>query len=254
MQRIKNFFESEKIEFFAVLPAEAVKIVNPRRIGEIQGFESVIPFIIPYKTDVSALRNMARFAASRDYHMYAQGIFERFKSRFGDCLCFCDNSPIDEKRLAAEAGLGVIGDNSLIINKKYGSFIFIGEIFLKERFESYSPICVPERCISCGACKRACPVGLDFERCISAVNQKKHITPEEESLIRASRFKWGCDICQEACPCNKNAADTPIEFFKNDIAHTLTSDMVDEMVQNGTFSQRAYAWRGEKTIKRNLEL
>lgn len=254
MERIKSFFEKEKIEFYAVLPARSATIINPVRGGEICGFESVIAFIIPYKTDLPLLRNVARFAAVRDYHMYAKELFERFKGIFPDCRCYCDNSPVDEKRLAAQAGLGVIGDNSLIINEKYGSYIFIGEIFIKERFEIYSQICAPATCLSCGACKKACPVGLDFKRCLSAVNQKKNISPEEESTIRACRFKWGCDICQDSCPCNKNAADTPIEFFKNSIVSNLTCEAVDEMVQNGTFSQRAYAWRGEKTIKRNLSL
>ncbi len=254
MDRIKGFFESENIEFFAVLPASSAGIINPARKDKIKGFESVIIFLIPYKTDVSPSRNMGRFAAARDYHLYAKGLFERFKILFPDCRAYCDNSPVNEKLLAAEAGLGFIGDNSLIINEKYGSFNFLGEIFLKENFGTYKTLCTPKKCLSCGKCKNACPVGLDFASCISYINQKKKITPEEESIIRNSQFKWGCDICQDACPYNISAHDTPIGFFKEEIKDTVFISDIDEMIQNGTFCDRAYAWRGEKTIKRNLTL
>lgn len=254
MKNLKNFFKNEKIEFFAVLPADTAQIINPVREHEIAGFESVVVFLIPYKTNVASERNVARFAAASDYHMYAAQLFERFRMLYPDCCCYCDNSPINEKKLAAEAGLGIIGENSLIINEKYGSYIFLGEIFLKQRFESYSPVCKPKKCSSCGSCKVTCPVGLDFSCCISLINQKKRITAEEEDVIRASRFKWGCDLCQDVCPYNIKAANTPIDFFKTDILDTLTVSDIDRMVSDSSFKNRAYAWRGEKVIKRNLEL
>lgn len=254
MEKIKKFFESENIEFYATLPASSAQIINPARAHEILGFETVFAFVIPYKTDVSPTRNMARFAAARDYHLYAAELFERFKNLFPDCRCFCDNSPINEKRLAAEAGLGVIGDNSLIINEKYGSYIFLGEIFLKERMSVYDVTHAPKRCNSCGKCKNACPVALDFARCVSAVNQTKKITSEQEAVIRSSQFKWGCDLCQDVCPYNIDAPQTPIEFFRTDIIDTLTPETVDKLIDEGKFKQRPYAWRGVETVKRNLKL
>ena len=253
MKRIKDFFDSENIELFSVLPSDTAEIRTPSKADEVGGYKSVIVFLIPYYTPLSPHRNMARFAAARDYHMYAAGLFERFRAIFPHCRCYCDNSPIDEKALAARAGLGFIGDNSLIINEKYGSYIFIGEIFLPDEFESYSPVCEPKHCTSCGKCRLACPVGLDFERCVSSVNQTKKITPEMQEAIKASHYKWGCDICQDVCPHNQNIPQTPIEFFKQQLRDTLTPDDIDEMVRDGSFSQRAYAWRGENTIKRNLE-
>lgn len=254
MEKIKKFFESENIEFYAILPASAAQIINHARAHEILGFETVVVFVIPYKTDVSPARNMARFAAARDYHLYAAELFERFKTMFPDCRCFCDNSPVNEKRLAAEAGLGIIGDNSLIINEKYGSYIFLGEIFLKERMAVYDATHAPKRCNSCGKCKSACPVTLDFARCVSAVNQTKKITSEQENIIRSSQFKWGCDLCQDVCPYNIDAPQTPIEFFKTEIIDTLTPETVDRLIDEGKFKQRPYAWRGVETVKRNLKL
>ncbi|MBE6688487.1 MAG: epoxyqueuosine reductase [Ruminococcaceae bacterium] len=254
MERIKDFFKNENIEFYAVLPADSAEIINTSRQSETEGFKSIIVFLMPYKTHLSPSRNLARFASARDYHLYASRLFERFEVFFPNCRCYCDNSPVNEKLLAARAGLGVIGDNTLLINEKYGSFVFIGEIFLKEKFENYTPLHTVRKCISCGACKKACPVELDFSRCISAINQKKKISPDEQEIIRTSQYKWGCDHCQDVCPYNLNAPETPIDFFKNEILDNLTAEKLDIILQNGSFSQRAYAWRGEKTVRRNIEL
>lgn len=254
MDKINDFFKQENIEYFAVLPSCDAKIINMSRANEIDGFESVIIFVIPYKTSVSPNRNIARFAAPKDYHLYAKQLFERFKKICPDSKCYCDNSPIDEKRLALQAGLGIVGDNSLVINSKYGSYIFLGEIFIKRGFEKYSDSGSIGHCISCGKCKKACPVDLCFENCISAVNQTKNISQQQKEIIRNSQYKWGCDLCQEVCPYNISAQDTPIDFFKNDICDTLTVRDLDQMLSDGSFQQRAYAWRGEKTIRRNLLL
>lgn len=251
---IKSFFEKEKIEFYAIVPADSVRIINEKKAREIDGMKSVVVFLIPYKTLLPENRNVGRFAVPYDYHLYAARLFERFRRNYGECRCYCDNSPIDEKEIAAKAGLGVIGENSLIINEKYGSYVFIGEIFLPHEFEKYSDLSDIHSCIRCGKCKEACPCHLEFEGCVSHINQKKNITPDEEDVIRRSAVKWGCDICQDACPMNLKSSDTPIDFFKKDLAPFITEEAIDVMIKNGTFENRAYAWRGEKTVKRNLKL
>ena len=55
----------------------------------------------------------------------------------------------------------------------------------------------------------------------------------------------GCDICQTGCPMNRNAKIKPSEIFLDGIETTAKTDNI---------SDRAYAWRGEKVIKRNLEI
>ena len=69
---------------------------------------------------------------------------------------------------------------------------------------------------------------------------------EEKELIRKSGCAWGCDICQNVCPLNKNAGTTGIEEF---IASSQPEVTLDTEIEG-----RAFAWRGEKVIKRNLEL
>lgn len=254
MNRIEAFFKKEKIEFYAFAPVDAVRVINEKKAHEIEGMKSVAVFLIPYKTALPEKRNVGRFAVPFDYHLYASELFERFRNEYGECRCYCDNSPIDEKEIAAMTGLGVIGDNSLIINHKYGSYVFIGEIFLPCELDEYTALSEIKGCISCGKCKNACPCHFEFEGCLSYINQKKNITPDEEDVIRRHDFKWGCDICQDVCPMNASAQETPIDFFKTNLAPCITEEMIDDMISNGTFKSRAYAWRGEKTIRRNLQL
>ena len=112
------------------------------------------------------------------------------------------------------------------------------------------------RCEGCGLCKRACPTGILSESscdCLSAITQKKGDLSEKEiEMMLKFNTVWGCDECQSACPHNRNPRLTPIEFFKNDRITELTLDAVNSM-SDEEFSKRAFAWRGRKTVIRNLE-
>jgi epoxyqueuosine reductase QueG len=73
---------------------------------------------------------------------------------------------------------------------------------------------------------------------------KGELSSENIDLIKESGCIWGCDVCQDVCPMNKNASVTPIEEFKN--------TAVSNFVFNGNIDGRAYNWRGRKVIERNL--
>jgi epoxyqueuosine reductase QueG len=94
--------------------------------------------------------------------------------------------------------------------------------------------------------------------CLSMVTQKKgELTEGERDFIKKYGSAWGCDICATVCPHTKKAiaegAETPIEFFRNDRIVNLSSEAVNAM-DKATFRERAFAWRGKKTILRNLEI
>ena len=63
---------------------------------------------------------------------------------------------------------------------------------------------------------------------------------------------WGCDVCQLSCPYNREPEKTPIDFFYRDRIECLTTEWLDSLSKE-QFSLRAFAWRGKKTVARNLE-
>lgn len=223
-----------------------------------QNAKSVITYLFPYLLDKSFYENsnVSKYAVPRDYHIvvgeYLEKVTEDLKIRYPDNYFefFCDNSPIDEVKAAVLCGLGVKGKNGLLINEKYGSYCFIGEIVtdLEMIYGSVSE----KLCIQCGLCVEKCPGkaigdnGVDKTKCLSHITQMKgELSTESIELIKNIGCIWGCDVCQDVCPMNKNASVTTIEEFKN--------TAVCEFVKGGYIEDRAYNWRGRKVIERNLD-
>lgn len=216
-----------------------------------QNAKSILFFVFPYKVKEEKPKNICRYASVCDYHTAVGGILEsiskELKNKFPDFsfVPFVDNSPINEVKFAASSGLGVIGKNGLLITKEYGSFVFIGEIVT-------DLLITPTKteikgCLNCFKCKENCPVGLDKEKCLSKITQKKgELTQEEEELIRKSGCIWGCDICSDVCPMNKGAKTTDIKEF--------TESYKNEYIFGEDITDRAFMWRGEKVIKRNYKI
>lgn len=266
---LKSVFENEKIEFYGVLPFSEC---HCRRADLIErkglppcDVRSAVIFLIPYYVD-DEQGNVSLYARSGDYHFYSDGLFERIlpilrKCFGGEFIGFADKSPIEENVAAAKAGLGVIGDNYLLINEKYGSFVFIGEILSTvepERLGFPGETAPVKECLHCGACKRACPAGAHGGECLSALTQKKGVlTEEEEAYIREYGFVWGCDICQTFCPMTRKAiesgAKTPIPFFTENRISYLTEELLMGMSKE-EFRARAFSWRGKQPLLRNLAL
>ena len=261
---VKAFFEKEKIEYYSILDYSACREINPG-IVERMGFEprSVILYLLPYYTVFG--ENISSYAVGVDYHL----VIKRISSALADALSgdfpenrfavFGDHSPIDERHAATVTGLGILGDSGLLINEKYGSYVFIGELIsdLALAPDDKTPLGEVKRCISCGKCRAACPTGIlcgKGDECLSAITQKKgELSASERALMINHGTAWGCDVCQRACPYNEKANTTPIADFYEDMIPHLTKATLDAM-DKPRFERRAYAWRGRKTIERNLIL
>ena len=218
--------------------------------------KSVITYLFPYwlGEDFYRKSNISKYAVPNDYHIivgeYLKKITDELRNQYPDNTFeyFCDNSPINEVRAAVLCGLGVKGRNSLLINPVYGSFCFIGEIITDKKFD-YS---VEDKgtCLDCGICAKKCPQkaitleGINKERCLSDITQHKgELSTESIEQIKKYGCIWGCDVCQDVCPMNKNISVTPIkEFIETAKPFYESGDSIEN---------RAYAWRGKKVIERN---
>lgn len=252
---MKNILANENIEYFGILSLDDCKIINQGLFERKTPFaESIIIFLIPYYTTDECDKNISLYAISRDYHIFIKEITEKIieklkkiypENRFEG---MGDHSPIDEVNAAAYCGLGFIGDNRCLINEKYGSYVFIAEIFTDLVLPSQAREI--KLCSHCGLCKKACP---SPDECLSELTQRKgELAEASADLMRKHNTAWGCDICQEVCPCNTNVFPTPISFFYKDRIPFLTRESIDDM-SDEELSLRAYGWRKRNTIARNIK-
>jgi epoxyqueuosine reductase len=216
--------------------------------------------------------NLSLYARGEDYHQAIArrlgGVCEELARRYPGhhFQPGVDNSPLPEREIARLAGLGILGKNGLVILPPYGSWIFLGTILTDlplPTAEEPSP-----DCLGCGACIRACPGGalrenpFREEHCLSALTQmKRPLTPEEEGLLKAHPLVWGCDLCQQVCPYNREAALSPLDDLAGRGAQPYLASLTLEDLEglsNRTFRMaygaRAFAWRGPGVLRRNLTL
>lgn len=227
------------------------------------GLQSLICAVYPYEGPGKP-GNIALYARGEDYHAAAG---RRLKAA-ADVLsvrypkqyfhAYADVSPFPEVYAATCAGVGVIGRNGLLITPR-GSYVVIG--ILATDLPSAGPATEPASCAACGACQRACPTGalsaggVDPEKCLSAVTQRRGaLTPEEEAAVRRGGLIWGCDRCQTCCPMNGNPWP-PLPELK---ASLFSLSEADTALGDKRFRERfrdyAFTWRGVQPLRRNLAL
>jgi len=256
---IGRILSSEGIDCFGILPAEELKVINPRLMPDWA--RSAIMMVVPYDNGESYVDGVSAYAHVEDYHLYFRELFERllpaFEQAFPGRRFFgsADHSPIHEKEAAAKAGLGIIGMHSMLINPRYGSYIFLGSVITDmETEECCKEICY---CVRCGKCMKSCPGGAISESgikpalCLSAISQKKKLTEEEALLLKKHGVAWGCDRCQEVCPYNREREFTKIPFFINRRHGIFSASEVTSM-SDMEFSRFAFSWRGRARITENL--
>ena len=168
---------------------------------------------------------IARYALGRDYHNLIKKRLKKFAKQIEEMAgnhghrAFVDSAPIMEKALAEKAGLGWTGKNTLVLNKKAGSYFFIG-VLLTNLELTFDPEDSQDHCGKCKACMTVCPTQaivapyqLNASRCISYLTiENKNVIPVEFRKAMGNRI-FGCDDCQIMCPWNRYAKITDEEDF-----------------------------------------
>ena len=254
-EAIKLFLKTEGIDRVGIINLKDCIIINERILPS--DVDSVIVFCIPYRTSKAASSDgFSEYARIYDYHKYAVSLYEKMKQSFPFIHGFCDHSPINEKLAAAKCGLGVIGRNSLFIDNVYGSYVFLGSIFLKT-----SDVFIEndiQTCINCKKCISACPnnaiidAGIDRTRCLSAISQKKNKSDFEKELLKINNVAWGCDICQSVCPYN-NMEVSPISYFKETRTENIDEEFINSL-NDEEFLKYPFSYKGRKIVLNNIKL
>lgn len=199
--------------------------------GTIRAISVRMDYLPPDTEPIKILKSpekayISRYALGRDYHKLIRKRLAVLAKKI-EAWCeqnlpeqipsqrpFVDSAPVMERPLAQQAGLGWVGKHTLLINKKAGSWFFLGEIYtnLPLPFETEKPV---DRCGTCEACLKVCPTDafpkpyqLDARRCISYLTiEYDGVIPEEFREPIGNRV-FGCDDCQAICPWNKYAKPT----------------------------------------------
>ena len=203
----------------------------------VPGAKSVVSFIYNYFPEQDLSLNshykIAKYAYGTDYHFVIKEklreLMEFVREAIGevDGRAFVDSAPVMERQWAQKSGLGWLGKNSLLLNRKMGSFFFLAELILDLELEPDVPL-AKDFCGSCTRCIDACPTEaivqpgvVDGSRCISyfTIELKEAIPTEVKGKFE--NWVFGCDICQDVCPWNRfSKAHQEPEFQPH-------SDMVD---------------------------
>lgn len=190
---------------------------DPRKL--VPGAQSVITLMYNYFPETSGQDSQAKvskYALGDDYHEIIRPLLRellhRIQENIGEVAGrgFVDSAPVLERAWAQKSGLGWVGKNANLINKKSGSFFFLATLIIDLPLQYDDPF-AGDFCGTCTRCIDACPTEailspavVDGSKCISylTIELKDELLPQEFSG-KMDNWIFGCDVCQDVCPWNR---------------------------------------------------
>ena len=204
------------------------KRLDPRLL--VPGARSVISLTFNYfTTEVQKdplAPKVSKYALGKDYHLVVkeklQLLLAFIRDQIGpvDGRCFVDSGPVLERSWALRSGLGWIGKNGNLINRKRGSFFFLAELILDLDLQPDVPM-DEDFCGTCNRCVDSCPTQaivapqvVDGSKCISYFTIELKDAIPTSMLGKFENWGFGCDVCQDVCPWNRFAKPHQHEELK----------------------------------------
>jgi epoxyqueuosine reductase len=159
---------------------------------------------------------IARYARGPDYHRFVWDKLNELSAWLMATMPgsvahgTCDSAPLLERDFARRAGLGWFGKNTMLINTRRGSFFFLASLLTSLELPASEPH-TGSHCGTCTACLDACPTQafpepgvLDATKCISYLTIELRGAMPEELRPAVGNWLFGCDVCQDVCPWNRD--------------------------------------------------
>lgn len=271
-QKLTEWLNSQFHGEMGYMERNLEKRTDPRKL--VPGARSVISFLYNYYPERDIFRNetykISKYAYGRDYHFVIKRKLKEImhiileETGLENHRVFVDSAPVMDKVWAEKSGLGWIGKNTCLLNRKHGSFFFIGEI-ITEATLNYDEQKQQDLCGSCSRCLRACPTGaltapyvIDANKCISylTIEYKKETLPEN---LRDKFEGWifGCDICQDVCPWNRvSKPHRQPAFEASEQINRMTAEDWENLERetfNNLFKHSAVKRTKYSGLKRNIQ-
>ena len=268
--RMEDWLSKGKQGEMSYLERNKEKRYDPTKL--VEGARSVITvlknYTPPEKLDEKDNYKISAYAYGDDYHKVIKDNlhlllnFINEKSGKRAARVFVDSAPVLDRAWAHKSGLGFIGKNTMLINRKAGSYFFIGHIILDIELDYEENAAEKNFCGSCTLCIKACPTNalepfnLDARKCIS------YLTIEHRNKIpdifngKFENWIFGCDICQDVCPWNRDTIPhnepkfqigSELKRMKTTDWHNLNQSKFDQI-----FGKSALQRTGLKGLERNI--
>lgn len=269
--RLERWLREERNGKMAYMANHFDKRLDPRKL--VDGARSVISLAYNYynpelQQDPDAPR-ISKYAYGEDYHDVVKAklaeLFAFILDTVGEVSgrMFADSAPVLEKSWAKKSGLGWVGKNANLLNRKSGSFFFLSELIIDLELEYDVPL-AKDYCGSCTRCIDACPTGaivgdriVDGSKCISYLTIELKDEIPEAFRGKMDNWMFGCDVCQDVCPWNRFSAphQEPAFLPPRELMDMSRSDWeeITEDIFRVLFRHSPVKRTKFKGLKRNIE-